>query len=538
MSAANVPAEARLHFIASDGSTLVLPFTQNRFRIGRAEDNNLVLTDPFVSRHHAEIVRSKEGYLFRDLQSTSGTFVNGYRTFERVLRSGDQITLCRTDGPSLVFASGEDWGIPQRTAKRSDDESEITASKTPAEGKYLHLDGAARQGELDSRVFNRIQALYQMTSEIIKLRPLAENLQYFLDLLTGMLAADHAAVLLCDEEEGLLRVRARAARDGKAKTFEPSASITSHAFRLNTAVLALDRSMPAEENSGQSKGTSAVRSVACTPINGSNRTWGVCYADQITTKHGFEDDDLEFLSAAAHQLGMGLDNLYLIEEQKKTFESFVRTLAASIDARDDLTAGHSARVAKYSSSIAKHLGMGSRDRRIVYYAGLLHDYGKIGTREAVLCKRGVLTAEEYEHIKEHAMHTMKILSQIHFSKDMQDLPLIAASHHERMDGKGYPFGASGENIPIGGRIIAVADFFDSLTHVRHYREPMPLEEAVRELQEQSGEHFDPRVVEAFMKFFTEEYLPARNRREANGPKKRAMAQASTGGGRTRSASKR
>lgn len=532
MDPAKVPDEARLHFTTPDGSTVVLPFTQATFRIGRAENNNLVLTDAYVSRHHAEIVQGEEGFLFRDLQSTSGTFVNGYRTFEKILRSGDRITLSRTSGPTVVFSCGEDRTSPLRRREETEDKSEITASKTPAEGKYLMMAQEERAEEIDSRLFSRVQVLYRMTSGIIKLRPVDESLRSFLDLLTSVLDADRAAILLYDEKESKLRVRAYAGRDPSASTFEPSPSITSHAFQMNTAVLALDRSLPRAEQSGEHRHPSAIRSVACTPIGGSSRTWGVCYVDQVSTHRSFEDDDLEFLTAAAHQLGMGLDNLHLVEEQKKTFESFVRTLAASIDARDDITAGHSARVAKYSSSIAKYLGLSPHERRIVYYAGLLHDYGKIGTREAVLCKRGELTPDEYEHIKEHAMHTMKILSRIHFSAEMQDLPLIAASHHERMDGTGYPFGVAGEDIPLGARIIAVADFFDSLTHARHYREPVSVEEAVRELQALSGPHFDPKVVDAFLQFLNQEYLPSQQRRRAHNTRGHSKARTSAAGGRS------
>lgn len=532
MDQTDVRVHARLHFETPDGSTLVLPFQRKTFRIGRADDNDLVLTDAYVSRHHAEIEQCEEGFLFRDLQSTSGTFINGYRTFEKILRNGDRMTLSRTHGPTVIFTTEESGTSMIAEEVKKDDASEITSSKTPAEGKYLQIALPARADETDSRHFGRMRALYRLTSGIIKPQSVDETLRFFLDVLTTVLGADYATILLYDDKASKLGIRAHAGLSPSAATFEPNPSIIDHVFQMKTSVLALDRSEPQMENGPERKSPRAIRSIACAPISGSARTWGVVYADQLNAGRAFEDDDLEFLSAAAHQLGLGLDNLHLLEEQKKTFESLVRTLAASIDARDDLTAGHSARVAKYSSSIAKHLGLSSSERRIVYYAGLLHDYGKIGTREAVLCKQGALTPDEYEHIKEHAMHTMKILSRIHFSEEMQDLPLIAASHHERMDGNGYPFGVSGKDIPLGSRIIAVADFFDSLTQKRHYREAMPDEEAVRELQALAGPHFDPKVVEAFMEFYRQEYLPARQRREANSTRSHSKARASAASGQS------
>ena len=252
----------------------------------------------------------------------------------------------------------------------------------------------------------------------------------------------------------------------------------------------------------------------CAPIASSTRVWGVLYVDTVTTKKTFEQEDLEFLLAMARQAGIAMENLNLVTEQQKMIESFIRALAASIDARDDLTAGHSARVGRYSSAIAKYMGWTAEDRKRLYYAGLLHDYGKIGTREAILCKPGKLTPEEYEHIKEHPGHTMRILSQIHFTEDLQDLPLVASSHHEKVDGTGYPYGLVSDQIPLGSKIIAVADFFDALTHKRHYREPMPIEEVIQLVQDQTGTAFEPIVVEAFEQFVRKEYIPNQEKRAA------------------------
>src|SRR5207253_3048797 len=198
------------------------------------------------------------------------------------------------------------------------------------------------------------------------------------------------------------------------------------AFEENVALLSMDARTDSRFASRESVMLQAIRSVMCAPIASQGRVWGVLYVDTVTTKSCFEQEDLEFLLAMTRQAGMAMENLHLVEEQHKTIESFISALADSIDARDDLTAGLSARVGRYSSSIAKYMGWGAVERKLLYYAGLLHDYGKIGTREAILCKPGRLTPEEYEHIKEHSGHTMRILSQIHFSEDQQYLPLVAS----------------------------------------------------------------------------------------------------------------
>jgi HD-GYP domain-containing protein (c-di-GMP phosphodiesterase class II) len=150
------------------------------------------------------------------------------------------------------------------------------------------------------------------------------------------------------------------------------------------------------------------------------------------------------------------------------------------------------------------------DVRVIYYAGLLHDYGKIGIRDDVLLKPAELTNEEYEHIKEHPIHTFRLLSKIRFPEDLADIPMVAAPHHERWDGTGYPEGLKGEEIPIGSRIISVADAYDALTEQRCYNEPMTPARALVELTTRSGTYFDPGVIDAFVRYFSREIEP-RNR---------------------------
>jgi HD-GYP domain-containing protein (c-di-GMP phosphodiesterase class II) len=186
------------------------------------------------------------------------------------------------------------------------------------------------------------------------------------------------------------------------------------------------------------------------------------------------------------------------EEQKLMLDSFIETLASSIDARDKITSGHSTRVKMYSTLIAYEFGMEKNDISILEKAAALHDIGKIGIRDSVLQKEGKLTAEEYEHIQEHVEITHNILEKIHMSKDFQQITEIACSHHEKFDGTGYYRGLKGVNIPFGGRVLAVSDVFDAITSKRHYRDKMPIEKVIDIIQSGSGNHFDPLVVEKFL----------------------------------------
>jgi HD-GYP domain-containing protein (c-di-GMP phosphodiesterase class II) len=188
------------------------------------------------------------------------------------------------------------------------------------------------------------------------------------------------------------------------------------------------------------------------------------------------------------------------------FNSVLHVLAASIDARDPLTAGHSERVTEYSVGICEELELPEKECEVIRVAALLHDYGKIGVEDAILKKRGGLTNKEYEEIKSHAEKTRNILEQVNFEGIYRNVPEIAAAHHERLDGSGYPKGLSGDDILLDARIIAVADVFEAITSVCHYRSPMPYEEAFAILRKGIGKHFQEDIVEALTRYFKRGHL--------------------------------
>ena len=186
-------------------------------------------------------------------------------------------------------------------------------------------------------------------------------------------------------------------------------------------------------------------------------------------------------------------------------KSILKALAASIDARDPYTAGHSEKVTEYAVGICKEMNMPSDYTEVVAVAASLHDYGKIGISDALLKKEGLLTAEEYETVKTHSVKTRKILEQIDFHGPYSLVPEIAEAHHEKIDGSGYPRGLKGHEIPIGSRIIAVADFFEAITAKRLYRDPIPVDEAFEMLRRESDVHFSREIVDAFINYYKSKY---------------------------------
>ena len=470
-------------------------------RIGRHEDNDIVLDNPYISRYHAELVSEGSRYLIRDLGSTSGTFANGERITQRRLKNGDCIRLGRGRGIEFLF-SGSDMD-----ADSGDSDLKPVRMIAPEETLFINPAKLPPTGDLGNETIDRLRALYQVTSELLAAHSSEELSDRLVGFLQRTIKADRCAVLLWNAHRRVLEV---SATSGSNALGAPSRSISDLVYNDNVAVLSLDASVDSRFLDGESIRFGSIRSVICAPMGSKSRLWGVCYVDNASGERVFDDETLDFLTAVARQAGTAMENLYLLEEQRRSLESFIRTLAASLDARDDTTAGHSARVAAIAMGIAREMGLDDSDSRAVYYAGLLHDYGKIGVRDDVLLKPASLTPEEYEHVKQHPQHTFRLLSKMRFPEDLSDVPLVAASHHERWDGTGYPRGLSGEQIPLGSRIVAVADAFDAITEERCYNEPMSPEAALNELILRSGTYFAPDVMEAFKAYFEKEIEP-RNR---------------------------
>jgi HD domain/GAF domain len=242
------------------------------------------------------------------------------------------------------------------------------------------------------------------------------------------------------------------------------------------------------------------QSFICCPIICEGDSIGILAVDNIKSKKPLVDSDLSLLQGIAHVIGIGIRNVELLDNRDRQTKSILQVLAASIDARDPLTAGHSTKVTEYAMGICGELGLSKAICETIRVAALLHDYGKIGVPDSILKKPGRLSREEYEIVKTHAMKTRSILEEISFTGELSQIPEIAGAHHEKLDGSGYPLGLKGDEIPLGARIIAVADFFEAITAKRHYRDPLPLDVAFHLLDKERGVHFEEAIVDAFKRY--------------------------------------
>lgn len=342
----------------------------------------------------------------------------------------------------------------------------------------------------------RLKLLFHVTRNISKELVLDRLLMLIMDEVKNVLNCDRCTVFVLDNEKNELW--ARVAHGEKEIRFPSHLGIAGHVAMTGEVLNIPDAYADPRFNRNIDKKTGyRTRNILTAPMR--NKLGERIGVFQALNKFSgpFTGGDEELLDTISVIAATQIENAQLYEEQKKTFDSFIETLASTIDARDPMTAGHSRRIALYADEVAKVVKMNAQEREVLRTAALLHDYGKIAVREAVLTKEGRLTTDEYDHIKSHSNFTKNILEKIHFSRQLKDVPLIASSHHERMDGKGYPDGLVADDIPKLGRILAVVDVFDALTSKRHYRDRMEFRNVLRYLADGSGTHFDEFYLAAF-----------------------------------------
>ncbi len=210
----------------------------------------------------------------------------------------------------------------------------------------------------------------------------------------------------------------------------------------------------------------------------------------------FRKADVALLAPLAGLMELHARGSRRYQDLKELLVGLTRSLTLALDAKDSYTFGHSERMARIAVELGRELGLSDDELSDIYLAGLLHDVGKIGVRDAVLSKPGPLTPEEFEHIKQHVTIGYKILADL---RPIRNLLPGVLYHHERYDGKGYPDGLAGDNIPLLARILSVADGYDAMSTARPYRDPMPCRKVEQILAEGAATQWDKQVIDAFMR---------------------------------------
>jgi putative nucleotidyltransferase with HDIG domain len=345
---------------------------------------------------------------------------------------------------------------------------------------------------------SKLDLILDVTRRLMSITDLDALLRDMATVTTQLLDADRATIFIVDRDRAEIWSKVAlgtgAGEIRQAIGVGIAGTVAATGERINIADAYEDPRFNPEPDHRTGYRTKTLLTFPMTGQNG--RVIGVF---QVVNKNGggdFTGDDEDTLSSLGASAAVAVENAQLVAEQRRLWTTLIETLAVTIDARDQQTAGHSQRVTRYAEVIARALGLEGIELEKIRAAALLHDYGKIAVRDQFLMKPGKLDQAEFEYMKAHAEKTGEFLAHLVFPHDMRDVPVIAAQHHERMDGKGYPRGLPADRILLGARIVAAADVFDALTAPRYYKPAYTLERTLEIMDGMAGDHLDPDVVSA------------------------------------------
>ena len=317
-----------------------------------------------------------------------------------------------------------------------------------------------------------------------------------LDCACRLMNCGRGSVMLWDEKEGRLEIAAaRGGPGGKAPRLflKPGQGVAGKAFASGTPIFIAD---PAKDPRYLAPAAGDVEPFVSIPLLVKGTPIGVLNLHAREGAEAFSDYNVKFLGILAGESAVMLHNMDLFDSLQSFYLEMAQTLARAADAKDAYTREHSDRARAKARRVALELGLPDQMVRHVEYAALLHDIGKLGVDDALLAKPGALTPEERKRLEKHPVIGHRILSPVKYLGPVAQMVLY---HHEWYDGRGYPEGLKGGEIPLGSRIVAVIDAWDAMTSDRAYRKALGREVAVGELKKGSGAQFDPKVVETFLR---------------------------------------
>ncbi len=484
-----------------DGKPVFSLQVEESLTLGRSPDNDLQIFDTKISRYHCLIEKEKNEFIIRDLNSSNGTYVNGKLISVKVLSDGDEIHLGATD---LRFEH-----MPETATKRSPslEGNRGQTDMTVVGGSFQMRDLTdIYRADISRRDFRRIleklSALFEIGNIINVHRDSASLLNAILEQIVKVIKADRYFLLLRDEEMGEI-MPAAVYPSQEVKEFTPiSKSILDQAFQKGNSILSSDALHDERFQHAQSIIVNEIHTVMCVPLRSHEKILGVIHVDSRDPDNVFTKDDLKLLTAIGINSGIAIENLRLYEDLKRLFRSTVKSLVTALEASDRYTGGHSVRVADYAKRLAECLQLPTEEIENIELAAYLHDIGKIGIPSEVLNKPGTFSTREFVSMQQHPVIGYDILSKI---EGMEEIARMVRYHHERFDGTGYPDGLSETEIPLGSRIIGIADTLDAMTTDRPYRRRLNIEDAYREIARGAGSQFDPELVRGLRSCLQETY---------------------------------
>jgi len=351
---------------------------------------------------------------------------------------------------------------------------------------------------------SQLRALMSVGQVINSSLGLRRVLEEVMDSLISLMHAERGFLML-RESNGELAVqiaRGIAHINLDEEAFKVSKTVVRKVVDSGAPVLTTNAQADPRFDAQMSVAAYQLRSILCVPLKLKDDLIGVLYVDNRAHAGIFKDNDLELISAFADQAAVAIDSARLFEdlqeshrELEKAYQATLEGWVRALDLRDKETEGHTQRVTVLTERLARSMGMEGQALVNITRGALLHDIGKMGIPDGILLKPGALTDEERTLIQKHPVYAYQMLSPIAFLVPAIDIPYC---HHEKWDGSGYPRGLRGKEIPFAARIFPVIDVWDALTSDRPYRKALPQYEVRARIQADSGKHFDPVVVDAFM----------------------------------------
>jgi putative nucleotidyltransferase with HDIG domain len=353
------------------------------------------------------------------------------------------------------------------------------------------------------RKLKQLNTLIELTAVINSSLDTMEIRERAIEAATKLVDAETGSLLLIDDETGELFFEVVLGNKGKnIKTMrlKKGEGIGGWVAEHGESLILNDVQSDSRFFKGaDTKSSFVTKNMICVPVKTKEKILGVLQA--INKQSGdFTTEDMEILTALSNQVAVAIENANLYQELKETFYGTAQALAETIEKRDPYTGGHTKRVMNYSLAIGRAIGLNKLEMENLKLAAILHDIGKIGIRDDVLLKPDKLDQNELLIMNTHPKHGAEILNHV---KRLKDVIPGMRSHHEKYDGNGYPDKLKGDQIPIIGRIIAVADTFDAMITDRPYRKALSVEVALEEIRRCSGKQFDPEVAKAFLKAYAE-----------------------------------
>lgn len=458
-------------------------------RLGRDPGETIQINDQGVSRHHSEVFKIGDMSFIRDLGSTNGTFVNEIKIGEELLRPGDQIRIGLT-----VLAFEDQLAELEEVQKRVEFETHEAPPEAGETTIELRLD---RKAELQQKIgalgqemdSQHLATLYEVARIIGSEKSLDGLLAKVTELTVEAIHADNGYVFMFEKTTGKLLPKAVVEKmKGGAKI---SRTIVKRVMTGARAVLTSDAGADSRFSSSQSIVMKSIKSVICAPLVSMDQTIGVMYLHSSNPIQPFTSESLELATATAIQLGMAITTFTASERARKTFSNAVKGLVVAMEMSDPKRKGHSERVANYAVAIAQQMNLPPDEIHRLYLAAYLHDIGKIGARETVA------PGQDPAKVKaEHVLLGEKFLSSLEGFEDL--LPAIKF-HHEKLDGTGFPAGAQGNDIPLMGRILCVANDFDNMTSSGGMDGlGSSTKDALLTIGKRGGFEYDDKVVEALL----------------------------------------